>query len=132
MIDVGAYSLANANGVPAPSGTDETVDLGCVGNCNRHGLWRRRRYPNSHGEILVDAESNAISVGLSVNLEGGALALDAIFDGGTKATSTATGMSGDDGVDTLRNFGRIGVGKGVATDSRHVRSAWRAHRASRP
>lgn len=118
-IDVGAYSLANANGVSgAFKGlTQTTVTSDATANAKGVDGGTEDDILENHGEILVEAESNAVSVGLSVNLEGGALALDAIFDGGTKATSTATGMSGDDGIDTLRNFGKIAVGKEVDSDS---------------
>ena len=128
-IDAGAHSFANADGVSgAFKGLTQTVvtsdatatATGVDGGGEDDTL-------ENYGEILVDAESEAVSVGLSVNLDGGALALDAIFDGGTKAESTATGMFGDDGVDTLRNFGRIEVGKRSRPIPRHARLALRVH-----
>jgi uncharacterized protein with beta-barrel porin domain len=68
--------------------------------------------------IEVDAESDAVSVGVALSGKGAALAMDAVWDGGTRATSEATGMAGDGDGDTITNAGVIKAGEGVDTDAR--------------
>ena len=103
-----ALSLAGVAGTTTSSGS--ATGIGLEGGKGDDAL-------DNHGAIVADAESKATSRSVALAGSGVALAMDAVWDGGTKATSTATGMSGDGGIDTLRNFGTIEVGKRFDTDA---------------
>jgi len=55
--------------------------------------------------VTGTAEADATSVGVAIAFEGAAVAADAFWDGGTKANSTAAGLSGGDGNDDILNAG---------------------------
>ncbi|MDZ7642856.1 MAG: hypothetical protein U5K76_00590 [Woeseiaceae bacterium] len=57
--------------------------------------------------ILAEADARATSVAVSFSAIGAAIAADAFWDGGTSATSTAYGIAGGEGDDSLYNLGRI-------------------------
>jgi len=80
-----------ARGVSGEGGNDEIVTAGMV---------------KSHAQSDVEAES--ISVALSLTDKGVALTGTAA-DGSTRGSATASGITGDDGVDSIRNDGAVDV-----------------------
>ena len=67
---------------------------------------------NNSGAVTTTAASLAASIGVAVTQQGGAVAGNSIWDGGTTATAEAIGISGDgDGRDHLAS-GSILVGEG--------------------
>ena len=63
----------------------------------------------SDGTLSADAESNTVSVGLALSGQGVSLALDAVWDGGSKSNATASGISAGDGTDTVVNGGDMNI-----------------------
>lgn len=61
----------------------------------------------NEGGILAEADARATSVAVSFSGIGAAIAADAFWDGGTSAASTAYGITGGDGEDSLYNVGRL-------------------------
>ena len=145
--DGGTKATASARGIAGGDGSDElgndgTVDIKSTADVDSNGIaltasgvagavvtssasatsvglegGKGDDTLDNHGEIMADAQSDATSTSVALAGSGVALAMDAVWDGGTHATSTATGMSGDKGIDTLHNFGTIEVGRRVDTDA---------------
>lgn len=66
---------------------------------------------DNSGEITASADARATSVAVDVSGIGAAVAADAFWDGGTGATATGFGISGDEGNDTIWNRGIVNAGQ---------------------
>jgi hypothetical protein len=58
---------------------------------------------DNHSNILADSRSTAVTVTSAITIFGAAAAADSVWDGGTTATSDATGLATGGGVDTVDN-----------------------------
>ena len=75
---------------------------------------------NNSGSISVASTADANTVIVSLTGVGASVGIDSIWDGGTTATATATGIAGDEGSDLITNSAAIGASATADTASTGV------------